>query len=76
MTPRGEVALIIALIGLQMNMVSQRAYAIVIFMTAVTTLIPPPLLRYLFRDEMPAQPSVIEPAEERVQPPHAAVERH
>ena len=53
MTPRGEVALIVALIGLQMNMVSQRAYAIVIFMTAVTTLVPPPLLRYLFRDEIP-----------------------
>lgn len=61
MTPRGEVALIIALIGLQMNMVSQRAYAIVIFMTGVTTLIPPPLLRYLFRDEissdLPAVPA-------------------
>jgi len=67
MTPRGEVALIIALIGLQMNMVSQRAYAIVIFMTAVTTLVPPPLLRYLFRDEMPAHPVLIEPEEERVQ---------
>jgi Kef-type K+ transport system membrane component KefB len=67
MTPRGEVALIIALIGLQINMVSQRAYAIVIFMTAVTTLIPPPLLRYLFRDEIPSHPEVIEPEEERVQ---------
>lgn len=67
MTPRGEVALIVALIGLQMNMVSQRAYAIVIFMTAVTTLIPPPLLRYLFRDEIPAHPLVIPEEEERVQ---------
>jgi Kef-type K+ transport system membrane component KefB len=59
MTPRGEVALIVALIGLQMNMVSQRAYAIVIFMTAVTTLIPPPLLRYLFRNELLAHPDVV-----------------
>lgn len=67
MTPRGEVALIIALIGLQMNMVSQRAYAIVIFMTGVTTLVPPPLLRYLFRDEVPARPVLVEPEEERVQ---------
>ena len=67
MTPRGEVALIIALIGLQMNMVSQRAYAIVIFMTAVTTLVSPPLLRYLFREEMPAHPVLVEPEEERVQ---------
>ncbi len=66
MTPRGEVALIIALIGLQMNMVSQRAYAIVIFMTGVTTLVPLPLLRYLFRDEIPAHPSPIPEDEEQV----------
>jgi Kef-type K+ transport system membrane component KefB len=66
MTPRGEVALIVALIGLQMNMVSQRAYAIVIFMTAVTTLVPPPLLRYLFRDEIPSSPEVLSEEEERV----------
>jgi Kef-type K+ transport system membrane component KefB len=67
MTPRGEVALIIALIGLQMNMVSQRAYAIVVFMTGVTTLVSPPLLRYLFRDDLPEHPVLIEPEEQRVQ---------
>jgi Kef-type K+ transport system membrane component KefB len=67
MTPRGEVALIVALIGLQMNMVSQHAYAIVIFMTAVTTLLPPPLLRYLFRDEIPRHPMAVTSDEERVQ---------
>lgn len=48
MTPRGEVALIVALIGLKMEMISQRAYALVIVMTAVTTLLPPPFLRVLF----------------------------
>jgi Kef-type K+ transport system membrane component KefB len=48
MTPRGEVALIIALIGLQMNMISQRAYALVIVMTAVTTILPAPFLKILF----------------------------
>jgi Kef-type K+ transport system membrane component KefB len=67
MTPRGEVALIVALIGLQMNMVSQRAYAIVIFMTAVTTLIPPPVLRYLFRKDIPRHPAPVPESEERVQ---------
>jgi Kef-type K+ transport system membrane component KefB len=66
MTPRGEVALIVALIGLQMNMVSQRAYAIVIFMTAITTLVPPSILRYLFRDEMPPHFTPVPEAEERV----------
>lgn len=54
MTPRGEVALIVALIGLQMNAISQRVYAIVIFMTAVTTLIPPFFIKGLFRDEAQA----------------------
>ena len=52
MTPRGEIALIVALVGLQMKMISQAAYAIVIFMTAATTLVAPPVLRYLFRADV------------------------
>ena len=52
MSPRGEVALIVALIGLQMNAISQRAYAIVVFMTALTTLIPPYFIKRLFRDDV------------------------
>jgi Na+:H+ antiporter len=51
MIPRGEVGLIVALVGVQMGMVSNDAYAIVIFMTGVTTLIAPPVLRLLFRRE-------------------------
>lgn len=64
MTPRGEVALIVALIGLQMNMISQRAYALVIVMTAVTTLLPPPFLRILFRPESKGQGGLPEGGEE------------
>ncbi|MDR3764568.1 MAG: cation:proton antiporter [Acidobacteriota bacterium] len=57
MTPRGEVALIVALIGLKMQMISQRSYALVIVMTAVTTLLPPPFLRMLFEpSDRPALP--------------------
>lgn len=56
MTPRGEVALIVALIGLQMNMISQAVYAIVLFMTAATTLLAPPVLRYLFRRDLAKMP--------------------
>jgi Kef-type K+ transport system membrane component KefB len=52
MIPRGEVALIVALVGLQSQIVTQSTYAIVVFMTAVTTLLAPPWLRYLFRREM------------------------
>ena len=51
MTPRGEVAMIVALIGLQMNAISQQAYGVVIFMTGITTLVAPVALRYLFREE-------------------------
>jgi Na+:H+ antiporter len=51
MTPRGEVGLIVALIGLQMKMISDSAYAVVIFMTAATTLFAPPILRHLFAIE-------------------------
>ena len=51
MMPRGEVALIVALVGLQSKIVSESTYAIVVFMTAVTTLLAPPLLRVLFRNE-------------------------
>jgi Kef-type K+ transport system membrane component KefB len=49
MVPRGEVALIVALIGLQMNVISQSAYAIVVFMTAITTLTAPLALRWMLR---------------------------
>jgi Kef-type K+ transport system membrane component KefB len=49
MVPRGEVGLIIALVGLQRELMSQNAYAVVLFMTAVTTLLAPPLIRWAFR---------------------------
>ena len=51
MMPRGEVALIVALVGLQSRIILPATYAIVVFMTAVTTILAPPLLRYLFRDQ-------------------------
>jgi Kef-type K+ transport system membrane component KefB len=46
------VALIVALVGYQSGIVSQSTYAIVVVMTAVTTILAPPALRYLFRDEI------------------------
>ena len=52
MTPRGEVALIVALVGLQSAILSQPAYGVVVLMTIVTTLLAPPILRYLFRGEI------------------------
>ena len=53
MMPRGEVALIVALVGLQSQIVTPTTYAIVVFMTGITTLLAPPILRYLFQGEIP-----------------------
>lgn len=53
MMPRGEVALVVALVGLQSGILSQSTYGIVVMMTVVTTILAPPLLRYLFRKEGP-----------------------
>jgi Kef-type K+ transport system membrane component KefB len=48
MTPRGEVGLIVALIGLNAKMISESSYAVVLIMVAVTTILAPPILRILF----------------------------
>src|SRR5437016_4945751 len=53
MAPRGEVGLIVALAGLQMNVISPSAYALVVFMTGATTLIAPPIMKLLFREDAP-----------------------
>src|SRR5262249_30275959 len=47
MVPRGEVGLIVALVGLQHHAISESAYALVIFMTGATTLVAPPFLKVL-----------------------------
>jgi len=60
MVPRGEVGLIVALVGLQMNIVSESAYALVIFMTGITTLVAPPIMKIVFRDEVTLQPALVE----------------
>ncbi len=44
MVPRGEVALIIAGIGLTSKIIDQKLFGVVILMTLVTTLVSPPLL--------------------------------
>ncbi|MBQ9539624.1 MAG: cation:proton antiporter [Treponema sp.] len=44
MVPRGEVALIVAGIGLSAGIIDQKLFGVVILMTLVTTLLAPPLL--------------------------------
>ncbi len=48
MVPRGEVAMIVALIGLNNDLIQQDTYAALILMSLITTIIPPLILRNLF----------------------------
>ena len=50
MVPRGEVAMIVALIGLSQNLINQSTYSALILMSLLTTIIPPLILRnWLYR---------------------------
>jgi Kef-type K+ transport system membrane component KefB len=45
MTPRGEVAMIVALLGLDRSIISQPLYAAVVAMSLLTTIFPPLIIR-------------------------------
>jgi Kef-type K+ transport system membrane component KefB len=47
MVPRGEVAMIVALIGLEAAVITQEVYTAVILMSLLTTLFVPAILRYM-----------------------------
>ena len=49
MLPRGEVALIMAGIGISKGIISQDLYSVAILMTIITTALAPPLLAILFK---------------------------
>jgi Kef-type K+ transport system membrane component KefB len=50
MVPRGEVAMIVALIGLNQQLITQSTYSALILMALLTTVIPPIILRnWLFK---------------------------
>jgi Kef-type K+ transport system membrane component KefB len=51
MVPRGEVGIVVAQIGLGLAAVSNEAYGVVLVMAVATTLIAPPFLVRLFREE-------------------------
>ncbi|BDG61223.1 cation:proton antiporter [Caldinitratiruptor microaerophilus] len=60
MVSRGEVALIVAGIGLESGVISQPIYSVMVVMTLVTTLITPILLRFAFRGGGSSLPRVTE----------------
>ena len=50
MVSRGEVALVVAVIGLDRGLVSQATFSATIMMTLVTTLVTPLLLKWVYRE--------------------------
>jgi Kef-type K+ transport system membrane component KefB len=59
MVPRGEVGMVVAQIGLSLGVIAQHVYGIIVFMSVVTTLVAPPMLKVAFRG-MSAKPTVDE----------------
>ena len=55
MTPRGEVGIVVAQIGLSLGVITDSLFGVVVFMAVATTLIAPPLLRILFAQSSPPE---------------------
>lgn len=51
MAPRGEVAMIVALLGLQQGLIGQPTYLSLVFMSLLTTLVTPPMLRSAMKSD-------------------------
>jgi len=51
MVPRGEVGIVVAQIGLGLGVISDAVFGVVLFMAVATTLIAPPFLVRLFKNE-------------------------
>ena len=49
MVPRGEVGMVVAQIGLSLGVIPTDIYAVVVFMSIVTTMVAPPLLKLAYR---------------------------
>jgi Kef-type K+ transport system membrane component KefB len=59
MVPRGEVGMVVAQIGLNLQVIGPGIYAAIVFMSVVTTLIAPPLLRLAFQSPTEAERDVV-----------------
>lgn len=57
MVSRGEVALIIAAIGLETNLLSKNMFAVIVVVVLVTTIVTPPMMKLFFnnREDQPLQ---------------------
>lgn len=71
MMPRGEVGIVVASIGLSRGIINDDIYSIVIFMSIITTLIAPPLLRLALSQPKKASHPALQSASESAPPPDA-----
>jgi len=62
MISRGEVGLIVASVGLQAGLINETEFAAIVGMVIVSTLVTPPVLRFLFK-----KPKVLETSPEQVE---------
>jgi Kef-type K+ transport system membrane component KefB len=56
MVPRGEVGMVVAQIGLNLDVIPASVYGVVVFMAVATTVVAPPLLSLSFRNVPRAKP--------------------
>jgi Kef-type K+ transport system membrane component KefB len=47
MIPRGEVGIIVASVGLSLGIIQKDLYSVIIFMSIITTVLAPPILKSL-----------------------------
>ena len=59
MVPRGEVGMVVAQIGLNLGVMAESVYGIIVFMSVATTLIAPPLLKLAFRAPTEAEREIV-----------------
>ena len=58
MISRGEVALIVASLGLAANLVTQDLYATIIVVVIVTTIITPPMMKFFFKSNLKTESKI------------------
>lgn len=63
MVPRGEVGIIVAMIGLDMGIVPPDLYTVVVLMSVITTIIAPPVLSMLFKKKY-GEPYKVQPSDQ------------
>ena len=51
MVSRGEVALIVASMGLEANLIPQELFAMIIVVVLVTTIVTPPMMKVFFKSD-------------------------